>query len=153
MHENEQSHVRTELYDPIFEDIAAVLDAAGIANAAVTGPQDLIADPHLKARGFWQDHMDRLAIGCERLGMKAPQQAILLREVQTVSVGKSRCVVKITLTRAPGTRGYAPVMDGEPRRMVSSHTWPAGIEAAASRGVQASMPPAAIADSIPTTEI
>ena len=37
-------------------DVAAALDAAGIANAAVVGTQDLVADPHLAARAFWQDH-------------------------------------------------------------------------------------------------
>ncbi len=37
-------------------DVAVALDAAGIANAAVAGTQDLVADPHLAARAFWQDH-------------------------------------------------------------------------------------------------
>lgn len=35
-------------------DAAVALDAAGIANAAVAGTQDLVADPHLAARSFWQ---------------------------------------------------------------------------------------------------
>ena len=29
----------------------------------------------------WQGHMDRLGIGCERLGIPMPPQSILLREV------------------------------------------------------------------------
>ncbi len=32
----------------------------------------------------------------------------LLREVQTVSAGQGRCVVKILLSRGPGGRGYRP---------------------------------------------
>ena len=47
----------------------------------------------------WQAHMDRLGAGCERLGMTMPPQAILLREVQTVSAGLADAVVKIVLTR------------------------------------------------------
>ena len=41
----------------------------------------------------WQAHMDRLGIGCERLGLQMPPQSILLREVQTVSAGMVEAVV------------------------------------------------------------
>jgi 4-amino-4-deoxychorismate lyase len=86
---------------------------------------------------YWQDHMDRLAVACDRLGFTCPPQAVLLREAQTVSAGKSRCIVKILLTRAAGERGYRPLMGSEPGRVVSSHAWPEGIEQAMSRGVEA----------------
>jgi len=42
----------------------------------------------------WQAHMDRLGVGCERLGLPMPPQSILLREVQTVSAGLADAVVK-----------------------------------------------------------
>ena len=38
---------------------------------------------------FWQGHMDRLAAGCERLDLPVVPQAVLLREVQTVSAGRN----------------------------------------------------------------
>lgn len=86
---------------------------------------------------WWQEHMDRLSAGCERLGLTMPPQAVLLREVQTVSAGRRQCVVKILLTRGPGGRGYRPADNTETTRIVSSHDWPEGIEAAAQLGVEA----------------
>lgn len=73
---------------------------------------------------WWQDHMDRLAAGCEQLGLETPPQALLLREVHTVAAGNPRCVVKIVLTRGPGGRGYGPPGVAEMTRVVSSHPWP-----------------------------
>ena len=56
----------------------------------------------------WQTHMDRLGAGCERLGLIMPPQAVLLREVQTVTAGLADAVVKIILTRDGLGRGYMP---------------------------------------------
>jgi 4-amino-4-deoxychorismate lyase len=84
---------------------------------------------------WWQDHMDRLAAGCDRLGLVMPAQAVLLREVQTASAGQSRCVAKIMLTRGSGGRGYAALDEPTALRIVSTHRWPAGIEAAARNGI------------------
>jgi 4-amino-4-deoxychorismate lyase len=86
---------------------------------------------------WWQDHIDRLSAGCDRLGLHMPAQAILLREVQTVSAGQHRCVVKITLSRGPGDRGYTPYDGAEQTRLVSSHSWPLGLEQAVAGGVDA----------------
>ena len=73
---------------------------------------------------FWQGHMDRLAAGCERLGLPVVPQAILLREVQTVAAGRSRCVVKIILTRGTASIGFRPRPVEECRRIVCSFAWP-----------------------------
>ena len=86
---------------------------------------------------WWQNHIDRLDAGCERMGLRAPPQAVLLREVQTVSAGQVRCVVKIILTRAGGGRGYLPQEDAESNRIVSAHGWPTGIAQTAREGVNA----------------
>lgn len=80
---------------------------------------------------FWQAHMDRLQAGCQRLGFERPDQAVLLREVQTVAAGQSECVIKIIITRGiPGqgtSRGYAPPPDCPVSRIVSAHVLPAGL--------------------------
>jgi 4-amino-4-deoxychorismate lyase len=73
---------------------------------------------------FWQGHVDRLATGCERLGLPMTPQEILLREVQTVSAGQRRCVVKIIVTRGSAGRGYAPAADARGNRVVCSWPWP-----------------------------
>ncbi len=87
----------------------------------------------------WQAHMDRLGIGCERLGLAMPPQAILLREVQTVSAGQADIVVKIVLTRDGHGRGYAPPISQNCTRIVSSHTLPDGIAETAREGVRATI--------------
>lgn len=85
----------------------------------------------------WQAHMDRLGAGCERLGMDMPPQAILLREVQTVSGGLVDSVVKIVLCRGGVARGYLPPQDVACTRIVSAHEFPQNIEENAARGVKA----------------
>ncbi len=73
---------------------------------------------------FWQAHMDRLATGCERLALPMTPQAVLLREVQTASAGRSRCVVKIIITRGISGRGYGADAEVRSNRIVSSWAWP-----------------------------
>ena len=73
---------------------------------------------------FWQGHMDRLAAGCERLALPVPPQSVLLREVQTVSAGRARCMVKIILTRGVAGIGFRPREDSVATRVVSSFSWP-----------------------------
>lgn len=85
----------------------------------------------------WQAHMDRLGAGCERLGIDMPPQAVLLREVQTVSAGLAEAVVKIVLCRDGAARGYSPLQDTGSVRIVSAHQLPQNIEENAARGVKA----------------
>jgi len=85
----------------------------------------------------WQAHMDRLGAGCERLGLTMPPQAVLLREVQTVSAGLSDAVVKIILTRDGPGRGYMPAEDKSCVRIVSAHFYPDGIAELAQQGTTA----------------
>jgi len=75
----------------------------------------------------WQAHMDRLRAGCERLGLLMPPQAILLRELQTVSAGQAATVVKIVLTRAGSSRGYLPSENSVCDRIISAFEFPDGI--------------------------
>jgi 4-amino-4-deoxychorismate lyase len=85
----------------------------------------------------WQAHMDRLGTGCERLGLTMPPQAVLLREVQTVSAGLPDAVVKIVLTRDGQGRGYMPDEDGSCTRIVTAHLFPENIAEHARDGVKA----------------
>ena len=86
---------------------------------------------------FWQLHVDRLATGCEVLGIETVPQSLLLREVQTVSAGLAECVVKIIITRGSSGRGYAPGDAAQPCRVVSSHPCPDDLATASRRGVKA----------------
>jgi 4-amino-4-deoxychorismate lyase len=73
---------------------------------------------------FWQGHMDRLSAGCVQLGLPVTPQAVLLRELNTVSAGQSKCIVKIILTRGVSGRGYESGIHSGSNRIVSSHAWP-----------------------------
>lgn len=84
---------------------------------------------------FWQGHMDRLAAGCERLGLPVAPQAVLLREVQTVSAGRSRCVVKIILTRGASGIGFRPRPVAMSTRIVCAFDWPETTGQPAQTGV------------------
>jgi 4-amino-4-deoxychorismate lyase len=86
---------------------------------------------------FWQGHIDRLSQGCEQLGFPVTPQSVLLRELQTVSAGQSKCVVKIIITRGISGSGYAPGNSAETNRVVSSHSWPGKEGNQASPGIRA----------------
>ncbi|HJU08768.1 MAG TPA: aminodeoxychorismate lyase [Rhodanobacteraceae bacterium] len=69
---------------------------------------------------LWRRHMQRLRQGCERLLMPQPDDATLAREAAEVIEGMPRAVVRITLTRGAGVRGYAPPQNPECTRIVAA---------------------------------
>ena len=86
---------------------------------------------------WWQAHMDRLGVGCQRLGLEMPPQAMLLREVKTASAGASSAVIKIVLTRQGQARGYQFDSNRECDRIVSAHVMPPQLEDAVLNGRRA----------------
>jgi 4-amino-4-deoxychorismate lyase len=56
---------------------------------------------------LWSRHMQRLRESCARLRLPVPDEASLLREALIVTEGVGHAVVRITLTRGVGERGYA----------------------------------------------
>ena len=56
---------------------------------------------------WWADHYAKLAHDCGALALACPAQNSLLDEIETVA-RRADAVVKITVTRGLGTRGYAP---------------------------------------------
>ena len=86
---------------------------------------------------FWQGHMDRLSAGCERLGLPVTPQAVLLRELKTVSAGNSSCLVRIIVTRGGSGLDFAPGHPAAANRIVSSHPWPMQEKDFATLGIRA----------------
>lgn len=72
---------------------------------------------------LWTRHMARLQQGCERLRLPPPDTAVLWQETTSAAVGLESAVVRITITRGIGERGYAPPTDPKPTRIVQA--WPA----------------------------
>lgn len=69
---------------------------------------------------LWARHMRRLAEGCERLGLPTPDTMLLADEAHALTANRPRAVVRITLSRGTGARGYRPPADAQPTRVVSA---------------------------------
>lgn len=73
---------------------------------------------------LWTRHMARLREGCLRLRMPLPDVETLQREATRVIDGIEHAVVRITLTRGEGERGYAPPRAPVPTRIVAGFDAP-----------------------------
>jgi 4-amino-4-deoxychorismate lyase len=73
---------------------------------------------------LWERHMQRLAMGCARLRMLAPDPRPLWQEVLQVCTGLPDAVVRITVTRGVGERGYAPPPSSRSTRIVAAFPMP-----------------------------
>lgn len=69
---------------------------------------------------LWSRHMRRLADGCARLGLPAPDATRLREESAMLAEGLDAAVVRITWTRGAGPRGYRPPADVHPVRMLTA---------------------------------
>jgi 4-amino-4-deoxychorismate lyase len=69
-------------------------------------------------------HFERLALGCDRLGIPCPSQAELLDEFSRFAGSEERAVLKLVLTRGVGERGYRIPESLQPTRILSLHDWP-----------------------------
>ena len=85
---------------------------------------------------LWSRHMQRLALSCERLRLPVPDLAQLWREALEVSRDLAQPVVRITLTRGIGERGYAPPLSPQPTRIVAAFAPPQLSDEVYSRGVR-----------------
>ncbi|TAN08272.1 MAG: aminodeoxychorismate lyase [Rhodanobacteraceae bacterium] len=74
---------------------------------------------------LWSRHMQRLREGCARLGLAAPDAGQLAAEARHVLDGDADAVVRITVTRGTGERGYAPSATLAGTRIVAAFALPA----------------------------
>ena len=82
-------------------------------------------------------HLQRLAAGCERLGLVFGNGAELAREVRELATATSTAVVKLLLTRgASVARGYAPVGSERTLRLALRYAWPGADPEQARQGVR-----------------
>ena len=77
---------------------------------------------------LWPLHMQRLERGCERLGLPAPDPAVLAAEARELLAGRERAVIRIALTRGVGGTAYFPPDPVRPTRIVLLREWPPTIE-------------------------
>lgn len=84
---------------------------------------------------YFSRHMQRLARGCDCLGLPQPEPEVIAQEIQKLCDSNERAVVKLIVTRGQGQRGYAPPGDPAPTRILLRYPWPAPDGQAADSGV------------------
>lgn len=87
----------------------------------------------------WDRHYARLHHGADRLGIACPEAALWLEDLQSLQAATAdrRAVLKLTLTRGSGPRGYRPPLAAAPRRIVQVDPWAAPAPALARDGIRA----------------
>ena len=85
---------------------------------------------------LWPRHIQRLQDGCRRLALPMPDPAMLLAEAQAVARDLTQPVVRITLTRGTGARGYKPPVPAQATRIVAAFDGPPRDEAAYADGIR-----------------
>ncbi len=73
---------------------------------------------------LWQQHIDRLGCGCERLGIPFPGEELLRQEALQEIGAVEQAVLKIIITRGEGRRGYRPPSAPKPSRLLEASPWP-----------------------------
>lgn len=69
-------------------------------------------------------HLQRLREGCMHLGIPAPAEAVLHRELNEAAEGQARAVLKLMVTRGSGGRGYRPPEGPVSTRLLWRYPWP-----------------------------
>jgi 4-amino-4-deoxychorismate lyase len=82
----------------------------------------------------WRHQYRLLAIDCGRIGLRCPEESLLLEEVGRVAPGDA--VVKVMVTRGTSGRGYAFPEDLVPTRIVVAHPIPDSPPGAAREGIR-----------------
>jgi len=78
---------------------------------------------------LWHEHIQRLQYACKTLQISCPDEALLKEEItqlinQLEHNISANFIVRVTVTRGVGERGYRPVPDATPSRIISVHDLP-----------------------------
>ncbi|MEO6696443.1 MAG: aminodeoxychorismate lyase [Gammaproteobacteria bacterium] len=73
---------------------------------------------------LWERHMQRLELGCSRLGIPQLDYPLLRAEAQQVCDDVEQAILKIIITRGEAGRGYRPPPNVIPTRIVARYSWP-----------------------------
>ena len=74
---------------------------------------------------FWDRHMARLYLGCQRLKISEPDPKLLETEIsQLLNNKNTRQIIKIIITRGSGQRGYQIPVNSQPMRCIACYPAP-----------------------------
>ena len=72
---------------------------------------------------LWRAHLARLAEGCRRLRLPAPDAGLLRREVSDLCRGQDRAVLKLLWSAGRSARGYRRPPAAQGQRVLQLHPW------------------------------
>lgn len=73
---------------------------------------------------FFDRHLARLLLGCQRLLIPAPDTDLLKAEAAQFVSAANHAVLKLVVTRGSGGRGYRAPLNSLPTRLLSLHPYP-----------------------------
>jgi 4-amino-4-deoxychorismate lyase len=73
---------------------------------------------------YWEEHIRRMTTGARVLGIPMPAPEIWERDAMFAIDGTDRAVLKLTLTRGVGGRGYSRPFPQLPTRLAYTAPWP-----------------------------
>jgi len=85
---------------------------------------------------FLAYHLERLFAGCRRLEITGPSRQQLHRELTRIAAQRREGILKLIVTRGPGTRGYRPTGRERCTRIVTLHALPRVVRTAAAMPVR-----------------
>jgi 4-amino-4-deoxychorismate lyase len=88
------------------------------------------------AAPFWNRHMHRLLTSCERLRIPVPDAQQLWQEAEQVVGDQNDAVLRITVTRGIGERGYALPLAAAMTRIVAAFPMPAVAASIYQQGIR-----------------
>lgn len=78
----------------------------------------------------WDDHLQRLTAGAKYLGLRLPLDATTLRAAVIELITRNQlpeAILRLTLSRGSGTRGYSPRGANHPRLVITLHPAPPSL--------------------------
>lgn len=104
---------------------------------------------HNGKSALWPLHMARLEDGCRRLNLPLPEMDLLAAECRLLLDGEASAVIRLTITRGSGGRGYFPPESPEPTRILTRRDFPARLAEQRTSGIAMRTSPVRLApDSI-----
>jgi len=85
---------------------------------------------------YLTEHVQRLLLGCEKLGINAPSQAEITKQLSTVAKSYSLAVLKVIITASSGGRGYARTINKGHDLIIMVHDYPQHYHEQATTGLK-----------------
>ncbi len=75
---------------------------------------------------LWENHWQRLALGCEKLSITLPDKERIEKEIALLCENNIaiQFIIKLIVTRGEGQRGYRVTNKQNVTRILSCHSWP-----------------------------